>query len=134
MRGCVSASYTSTMATIRAACGNLLSGQPGRVPVPVPPLVVIHGDRLRHLQYGRLAVGEDFCADQGVLLHHFELVGRQPAGFLQDRVGNADLADVVHRGRQPQKLGVVRRPTGCPGQHLAEQSGAAQCPPVSMSR
>ncbi len=42
-------------------------------------------------------VGEDTRADLGVLLDLLELLGCEPAGFLEDGFGYADLADVVEQ-------------------------------------
>ena len=45
-------------------------------------------------------------------------------GLAENGVGNADLAHVVHGGRQADLFGVGRRPALRPGQRLGEQSGA----------
>ena len=40
----------------------------------------------------------DLGAFRGVGLHYLELFGGELAGLVEDRVGDLDLADVVHRG------------------------------------
>ena len=44
----------------------------------------------------RLGVFQDFRAEHRVVLHFLELRGSQLSGFHQDRIGDAQLADVVH--------------------------------------
>ena len=52
---------------------------------------------------------QDALADDGVLGHHRALVGRQRAGLVEDRVGDADLADVVQQRRRADVLDLGRR-------------------------
>ena len=57
-------------------------------------------------------------------LHHLELFRRELARFLQDGVGNADLAQVVHGRGQADVLDLFGRPAEDFGEQLAVQSGA----------
>ena len=61
---------------------------------------------------------QHLVADGGVGLHHRELVGREPAGFLENVVGDADLADVVQRCGQADQPGLGRVQTQLECQQL----------------
>ena len=68
-------------------------------------LMMRHRNRRRRLQDRRIAALEQLETDRRVRLHRPELFRRQRARFQQDLVGNADLADIVHRcGVQNQFL------------------------------
>ena len=47
---------------------------------------------------------QDLVADTRVVVHHLALILRQRTGLGEDGIGNADLADIVHRRRQAQLL------------------------------
>ena len=65
----------------------------------------------------------------GVRLDHAPLVRRERALLLQNRIGDADLADVVHRGGEPQIAARLRRPGRARGRS-ARRSGS----PVPRAR
>ena len=50
---------------------------------------------------------QGLAPDDRVLLHDLEFFGGQRAGFQQNPVGNAHLADVVQRARHVNQLDVV---------------------------
>ena len=56
-------------------------------------------------------VADDQVAQRDVLLDRLELVGGEPAGLAQDRVRDADLADVVE---QPRDVDRPERPSSSP--------------------
>ena len=77
---------------------NRVPRQAGRVPFAVPPLVVAQRDVVGHGDEVVLRVAEDVGPDERVLLDALAFLGRQRARLVQDVVGDAHLADVVHRG------------------------------------
>ena len=84
------------------------------IALAVPLFMVVERDLMRHalvLDVEQVAegIGDDPAADGGVLLHLLELLGREAAGLLQYRVGDADLADVVHRRGLDEVVEVVLR-------------------------
>jgi hypothetical protein len=92
-----------------------LAAEPVRLPRPVPALVVAEGDLLAQPQHGEAAAGKDLRADGGVRLHERALGVAQPARLQKDRVGHAQLADVVQwRGvaKQLDELGGLAEPLG----------------------
>ena len=66
-------------------------------------------------QHGDMRIGQDLRADQGVGLDVFELVRGQLVRFVQDRVGDAELAEVMERGSLADELDPVHRPAEGPG-------------------
>ena len=75
-----------------------------RIARSVHALVVVQRDAAHQLRVGerlQAEVGQQVVDDRlaavAVGAHHVHLVGREAAGLEQDRVGNADLADVVQR-------------------------------------
>ena len=116
------------MARMRADSGMAQRADPPRIPRPVPPLVMAQGDVAGHLQDGRLRAVEHLRPDDRVRLHHLELVLRQLARLLEDRVGDADLAQVVHRGGHADVLDPLGRPAQDLGEQLAVQSGPLDVP------
>ena len=63
-------------------------------------------------------------AHLGVRLHHLALVVGEPAGLEHDPVRDADLADVVHRARDPDVLGPLGVEPGEPGEQGAVEAHA----------
>ena len=63
-------------------------------------------------------------AHLGVRLHHFALLGGEVARLQQDPVGDPDLADVVHRARDPDQLGPLAVEAG-----EAREQGAVEAHP-----
>ncbi len=92
---------------MRPASGIVLAGEAGRVAGAVPALVVRARDHLAELHDRRARAGQQVAAHVGVALHDLALLGRQRVGLAQDVVGDRDLADVVHRARAAQQLGLV---------------------------
>src|SRR6185369_6153260 len=62
----------------------------------IPALLVVANQRIDVFQ--SLDAADDTQPDLHVLLHHLLLVRRQPAGLVEDLLGDADLADVVEHG------------------------------------
>ena len=99
-----------------------------RVLGSIMPFVAYHHERVDGKGYpfglagaaipleGRLLA----VAELGVALHRPALVGGQRAGLAEDRVGDADLAHVVHRGSHAYQLGFGRRPSGGASQDFAK--------------
>ena len=99
--------------------GNGFAGESLGISLAVPFFVVRQGDHACHLQqrvpewrseprraaeqFGVLAlVAEDFGTDDAVLLHDLPFVGSELARLEQDRIRDADLADVVERRSDEQ--------------------------------
>ena len=80
-----------------------------RIAGAIKLLVVRESDGLGQLQQLRVRAAEDAGADERVLLHDAELMIREPAGLHEDRVRDADLADVVHRAGQLDELDIGLR-------------------------
>ena len=92
---------------------DLLPRDPVRVATTIPPLVVVADGRPRRCEVPE--PGDDAGALHGVGTHHLPLVRGEGAGLEQDRVGHADLADIVHgRGQRqhPHPLGIEPEPLG----------------------
>jgi hypothetical protein len=51
-------------------------------------------------------VADDFCANGSVALHHVPLARRQRPWLEQHAVGDADLADIVHRRDVQDQVGL----------------------------
>ncbi len=96
------ASKASATAKMRAPRGMAGPGEPERIAGAVPALVVVvhHRDRVAQ---ERDAL-QDLPADLGMAPHDHPLLGRQGAGLEQDRVGDADLADVVQEDAAAQRV------------------------------
>ena len=88
----------------------------GGVAAPVGALVV---GQHPLADVGQPRAAQDPGADLGVLLHGVVLGVGQRAGLLEDRVGHADLADVVQHAGHPDAVGVVAREAQLAGHHLA---------------
>ena len=119
----LSASKTSASATIRAVSGIVVAGEAVRIAGAVPPLVVEGRDLLGRLEDVRPAPGEDRAPDLGMRLDDVELLATQRAGLEQDRIGDADLADVVQECRltdQLHRLPVEAELEGDAGSHVRD--------------
>src|ERR1019366_10123326 len=88
---------------------DLIAREPVRIALAVAALVVGERNLLAELQHARARAGEDLGPDRRVRLHHLELVGRQLARLQEDRVRDADLADVVERRSAADQLDILRR-------------------------
>ena len=104
--------------------GDGVAGEAVRVAAAVEALVVVaHPVRLeRHV--GGL---DDVEPEQRVALHHLVLVVGEPAGLVEDRVGHADLADVVQQAGQPHARQAVALEAELGGDHArtaARRSGS----------
>jgi len=86
--------------------GDRVPGQTLRVAGAVPAFVVGEGDLLGETQELGLPAGQDVCAGSRVTLDGVELGGCQRTGLEQHGVGDADLADVVQRGRFAEQAGL----------------------------
>src|SRR5438552_1454069 len=85
---------------------DVLAREAIEVPGPVPPLVMV-ADAAPHEVDAR-QVADDHVAERDVLLDDRVLIGGQRRRLAQDRVGDADLADVVHQARHPEGPPQVR--------------------------
>src|SRR5205823_11311247 len=74
---------------------DLIPAQPARIAAAVEALVV--GDDDLSLAPKAVDAGEDGLAEFGVPLDHDPFLGVERARLAQDRVGDADLADVVQQ-------------------------------------
>ena len=99
---------------------DVLAGEAGRVAAAVPALVVGAGDDLAHLHERRARAGEQVGADRRVALHDLPLGVGERARLAEDRVGDRDLADVVHRARVAQDLGLFGIQAGCEREPVAQ--------------
>ena len=90
-----------------------LAGQTVRIAAAVIALVVPARDLIRGLEQ-RLLIRErqavqDIRADRRVRLHDLEFFLCQLAGLVDDLIRNADLADIVQRGRIGDQLNILLR-------------------------
>ena len=81
---------------------------PVRVAGAVPALVVVQRDLLRHEKLRQAPFTDQLPAVLAVLLHDRPLVGVEAPGLEQDRVGHAQLADIVQPRRQVDQLAHLR--------------------------
>ena len=98
---------------------DLLAREAVRIAVAVVFFMVVEGDDGAHLQVFGRAVLEDLIADAAMGLHDLHFIGGEPAGFEQDLVGDADLADVVHRRGQFDAVALLR----CQAKGLGDEPG-----------
>ena len=87
-----------------------------------------NGDIVGNLQHAKVGPRQNLSADGGVGFHDFKLFGGQLAGFQQDRIGDADFADIVHGGGQAQILNFVCLPADG-----FRHDGAGQCDAANMT-
>src|SRR5665647_2397378 len=87
---------------------NLLAGEPARIAGAVPALVVRPRDDGGDVQQLLTGAGEQRMACLRVALHLDTLWGVERAGLSEHRVGDRDLADVVQRAHETEKLGSGR--------------------------
>jgi hypothetical protein len=66
-----------------------------------------------------------------VLLHDGELGGREPTRLQQDRVWNADLADVVQISAAFEHPDILVAETDVPAERRGVRASRSQCPSVS---
>ena len=99
---------------------DVLAGEPVEVAVAVPALVVVADPGPDELDVGQVA--DDRVAQRDVLLDDRVLGVGQLAGLAQDRVGDADLADVVE---QPGESGSSRRAPRSGADPLGEEDAVA---------
>ncbi|KAI1691637.1 hypothetical protein Ddc_24113 [Ditylenchus destructor] len=111
--------------------GNRVARQSFRIAAAVPLLVVRQRDAPRHAQQTAGVLAQDLRADRGMAAHHRPLGLVQRAGLLQDRVGNAQLADVVH-GRGVQQVRPPPAPTSPPPAPAAASSGSSAHVPAGL--
>ena len=97
---------------------------PTRVALTVPAFMVRQGDQVRQLHQFRLAVLEHSCPLQRVRVDDVALVGGQRAGFVQDLIGNCNLADVMQTGGLPQEFNIAWFPTEPRGELGAQVADA----------
>ena len=109
--------------------GNLIARQPLRVPGPIPVLVMGQCDLAGQAQQRNPRSRQNRRPHRRVGLDDAELLPRQQARLPQDLVGNPDLADVVHRRRQPNFLGGFGIPAAFLGEDLRVLADAADVRP-----
>ena len=90
--------------------------QPARIARAIPALVMREHDVLGEAQHlvvvhagQRLGLEQRVVAERGVLLHLRVFAGGELTRLVQDRVGDADLADVVERRQRGDEVDAVRR-------------------------
>ncbi len=111
---------------------NLLAAQPIGIAAAVEPLMVMAHDRPRALQRSKRAA--QAIADHRVLLHDLEFLRGERTALQQDRVGHADLADVVEHAAIPQgRRSSSGSPSSWPSAPAYIES-RWQCPSVNASR
>ena len=98
---------------------NGLAHQALGVATAVPFFVVAQRHFMRQGQHAATVRANDFSADFRVAAHHVPFLGRELAGLLQDGVGNANFAHVVH-GRGVQQ---VVRPLRMAARRQCQQAG-----------
>ena len=123
-RAVVNASNTSTMRDDLREQRDGVAAQPVGIAGAVQPLVMVTNDRPHLAQRSQLAAQP--VADHGVLLHDRVLGGRQPARLQQDRVGNADLADVVEIAAAREHRDIVVAQTDVPAERRWRSAPAAR--------
>lgn len=104
--------------------GDVAPGEPLGVAAAIPALVVPQRDLGGHLEHRDLGVAQDLRADARMGVHDGALLFGEAARLLEDVVGDADLADVVHGGRLFDALTPARRLAQGFGQHAGEGADA----------
>ena len=102
-----------------AGDGYLVAGELLRVPAPVPPLVMVQGNRCGQAHDLGVRIAQDPIADLCVGLHPLKLVPCQTPGLEKNAVRNADLADVVKFASEAQALAVFLWKSQLEGNQLA---------------
>ncbi len=77
--------------------GDVMARETARIALAVPAFVMGGRDAFGAAHQGGAAIGEDRLADRHMRPHHRHLLIGEAARLLQNEVGDADLADVVHR-------------------------------------
>ena len=83
---------------------DLFSGQAIRIPQAIESFVVVAHDPSDCIPVLELGGGDDTLALLRVCLHHRPVVGGLRRHFLEDGIGNADLADVMQTRGDTQSL------------------------------
>ncbi|MPN13026.1 hypothetical protein SDC9_160346 [bioreactor metagenome] len=84
---------------------NIGAAQAVRVAAAVPLLVVAESNDAGGFEQFVVVLADDLGTHHRVLVHDLPFFGVELAGFEQDGVGDADLADVVHRRRVEDDVG-----------------------------
>jgi len=86
---------------------DLVARESLRVARSVDPLVVRERHQRGQVEQLRVRATQDAVTNLRVRLHHQPLLVAERSRLEQDPVGDADLADVVHRARDPDQLGML---------------------------
>ena len=105
------ASYASQTATMRAASGIAFAGQPVGITGAVRTFVMGPDDRRDRNQDRHRP--EELVTDDGVALHFGVFVVGEASGLGQDRVLDAELADIVQERTQDQVPELPGRKVQC---------------------
>ena len=97
------------------------------IPGPVEVLVVRERDRFGHTDQVRVRVPEDVGADDRVALHHLPLVLRERPRLHEDRIRNAELSHVVHRGGVEEQVDLALAPS-----HVLRDHGRVPAHPLDV--
>ena len=87
---------------------NTRAGQPMRIALAVPPLVVMACDLLRNVHLRDVRFRQQFGASKRVLLHDLPLAVRQAARLEQDRIRHSNLTDIMQQRRDLEDIGLAR--------------------------
>src|SRR5690606_26645555 len=104
--------------------GNLFTAQAIWITTAIPLLMVRQGNPLRGAQQSGTVLADDPCTDLDVLTHHLPLLIVELARLAQYRIGNAYLADIMHRRSAQQFLGGALAETGGQRQDLGKMTHA----------
>ena len=107
------------------------AGQPSRVPGAVEALAHLDGDGPQRCQQWRLA--EHPFGDVGMHANAFPFTGAERAGFVPDRVGDAETTEVVDETRTTKRRSCFRgtlrvssrRPTGSSSKTISRLAATA---------
>jgi len=108
---------------------NLVPGDGARVPTAVGSLVMSVDPALDVVE---ARAAEDPSADLRVLAHLVELLRGESAGLAQDRVGHADLSDVVEHAGKAEALGAVGAQPQLAGHELGVPADRLRVPRGSV--
>ena len=103
---------------------DLIAREAGGVARAVDPFVMRERHQRGEVEQVDIGAGEDVVTHLGVRLHHLALVVGEPAGLEHDSIGDPDLADVVHRARDPDVLGALGVEPGEAGEQGAVEAHA----------
>ena len=97
--------------------GDVVAGQAGRIPVPVPMFVMM--ERIRDGRLEMVHAGQHVRADAGMLPHHLPFAGVEMRGFVEDGARHDDFANIVQQRAEFENGELL----GLPSQRFGQAHG-----------